>query len=269
MMYPTRIPSTIVSTAQLRPPLLLTATITPPAGVPALARIEPADRLQDYERALAFYLALPDSVVDRVVFAENSGTDLAPIRSLVERAGGCKDVELVSFHGLDYPVEHGRAVGEMHLIDTALRRSRVLGGLDEDAPFWKITGRLRITNFARLAASAPDGAAMYADFRRIPRPWVDLRIYACTPAAFRGLLAPRVELLRQDELERAGYSAPEERLFEELLPLRSSRRIVPRLRVEPIIEGFSGFGEDYARPTRRLWSAVRGTTRRVLPGLWL
>jgi hypothetical protein len=234
-----------------------------------LARTEPADRLDDYERALAFYLGLPEGVLDRVVFAENSGTDLASIEALVDRVGGGKEVDLVSFHGLDYPVGHGRAVGEMRLIQTALSRSRVLRELDDEEPFWKITGRLRITNFGRLAASAPAGVPLYADFRRIPRPWVDLRVFACTPAGFRALLAPRIELMRQDEVERAGYSAPEERLFEELLPQRSSRRIVPRLRVEPIIEGFSGFGEDYARPSRRLWSAFRGATRKVCPGLWL
>jgi hypothetical protein len=253
----------------LRAPLLLTATITPPAGVPALARIEPADRLDDYKRALEFYLGLPGSVLDRVVFAENSETDLTPIEALVERVGGGKEVELVSFNGLDYPVEHGRAVGEMRLIETALTRSRVLRELDDDEPFWKITGRLRIVNFARLATGAPSGVSLYADFRRIPRSWVDLRVFACTPAGFRALLSPRVELMRQDELERAGYSAPEERLFEELMPQRSSQRIVPRLRAEPIIEGFSGFGEDYARPVRRLWTGMRGATRKVFPGLWL
>lgn len=232
-------------------------------------RTDPGDRLDDYRRALAFYLGLPDSAVDRVVFAENSATDLEPIEEACERLRGDKDVELLSFYGLDYPVEHGRAVGEMLLVETALTRSRVLRELGEDDVFWKVTGRLRITNLDRLVATAPAGAALYADFRRIPRPWVDLRVFACTPAGFRGLLLPRVERMRQDELERAGYSAPEERLFEELLPERERGCIVPRLRVEPLIEGYSGFGDDYARPARRAWSYARGAARRIMPRLWV
>jgi hypothetical protein len=249
--------------------VLLTATITPPAGVPALARIDPADRLDDYSRALAFYIGLPGAVVDRVVFAENSASDLDPLERLVERLGTSKDVELLSFYGLDYPVEHGRGVGETRLIDTALARSRLLGALGEEDLFWKVTGRLRFTNLERLIATAPRDCALYADFRRFPRNWVDTRVFACTPAAFRGLFVPRLELMRQDELDRQGYTAPEERLFAELMAERANWSIVPRLRVEPVIEGYSGFDDDYARPTRRLWSRARAVIRRLFPGLWI
>lgn len=247
----------------------MTATITPPAGVPALQRVDPSERLADYERALSFYVGLPDSIVSRVVFAENSGTDLASLRAIADREGTGKDVELVSFDGLDYPVAHGRAVGEMRLIETALSRSRLLGALGEDDPFWKVTGRLRFTNLAGLIATTPEGAGLYVDFRRYPRPWVDTRVFASTPRAFRDLLLSRVELLRQDELERMGFSAPEERLFGELLPERERARIVPRLRYEPRIEGYSGQGEDYARPARRAWAGTRAIVRRVCPPLWI
>ena len=244
----------------------MTATITPPPGVPALARTKPEDRLEDYLTALTFYLGLPDSAVDRVVLAENSDSDLTPLERVAERHAGAKEVELIGFDGLDYPVKHGRAVGEMKLIDTALSRSRLLADLGDDAVFWKVTGRLRFTNLPRLIAGTPAGAALYADFRRYPRRWMDLRVFACTPAGFRELLLPRVDLLRQDELDRAGYSAPEERLFGELL---SRPGVVPRLRAEPVIEGFSGHGADYGRSSRRLWTLARAGARRVLPRLWL
>src|SRR5215210_2588345 len=220
----------------------MTATIKPPAGVPALQRVDPGDRLADYERALEFYLGLPATVLDRVVFAENSGSDLSSLEHLAERDAGDKDVELLSFDGLDYPVEYGRAVGETRLIDTALGRSRLLGALAADEPFWKVTGRLRFTNLDRLIATAPVGPELYIDFRRFPRRWVDIRIFACTPRAFRELFVSREALMRQDELDRSGYSAPEERLFEELLPQRERARVAPRLRLEPRVEGYSGHG---------------------------
>jgi hypothetical protein len=249
--------------------ILLTATITPRAGVPALARAAPADRLDDYLQALAFYLSLPDSVVDRVVFAENSATDLDPLEAEVSRHDARKDVELLSFEGVDYPVEHGRGVGETRLIETALERSRLLSALGDDGVFWKLTGRLRYTNLERLIATAPPSCALYADFRRFPHAWVDTRVFASTPRAFRRLFLPRVHLMRQDELDRTGYSAPEERLFAELLDERQNWHIVPRLRVEPMIEGYSGHGDDYARLTRRLWTRTRGVIRKVFPGLWI
>ena len=249
--------------------VLLTATITPPAGVPALERTDPADRLDDYRRALTFYLGLPGAAVDRIVFAENSGTDLRPLEEVVERIGADKDAELLSFHGLDYPIEHGRGVGETRLIDTALERSRLLRALGEQELFWKVTGRLRFTNLDRLIASTPPNCDLYADFRRLPRQWIDTRVVACTPGAFRDLFVSRLDLMRQDELDRQGYSAPEERLFSELMAERANWRIVPRLRAEPLIEGYSGFGDDYARPTRRLWSHTRGVIRKLAPGLWI
>jgi hypothetical protein len=247
----------------------MTATITPPAGVPALERTDPAERLADYERALSFYLSLPTSVVDRVVFAENSDSDLGSLRRIAQAEGGGKEVELLTFDGLDYPVEYGRSVGETRLIGTALRRSRLLGALAPGEPFWKVTGRLRFTNLDSLIATAPGGCELYVDFRRFPRRWVDTRLFACTPRAFSELFASREELIRQDLLDRSHYSAPEERLFEELMPFRGQARIAPRLRREPRIQGYSGHGRDYARPTRRLWTAARATIRRICPPLWI
>src|SRR3954471_4308953 len=66
--------------------LILTATITPPPGVPILARTDPQLRLQDYIDALKFYLAVPNHVLDRIIFAENSGSDLSKLRALAEES---------------------------------------------------------------------------------------------------------------------------------------------------------------------------------------
>jgi hypothetical protein len=46
----------------MRNVLLLTATVTPPPGVPSLQRTNPAERLRDYEEALSFYLPLVDTL---------------------------------------------------------------------------------------------------------------------------------------------------------------------------------------------------------------
>ena len=246
----------------------MTATITPPPGVPGLGRTDPAVRLGDYERALEFYLGLPSTVVDRVVFADNSASDVTTLLALAERARAGKEVEVLSFDGLDYPVEFGRAFGETKLVETALDNSRLLGELADDELLWKLTGRLRFTNLARLVASAPAACDLYADFRRFPHRWVDLRVFACTPRAFRRLFAARADLLRESEL--GGFRSPEQVLYGELLGARDRWRIVPRLKVEPRIAGHAGFdGSDYDRPGRRAWMAARSAIRRVAPGLWI
>jgi hypothetical protein len=245
----------------------MTATIAPPPGVPFLNRTDPAVRLDDYRRALRLYLTTPDTAIDRIVFVDNSGVDLSPLQEIVDQVAHSKDVELLSYCGRDYPVEQGRSVGETYLIADALDRSRILSALGDDELFWKVTGRLRITNMARLVSSTP-ACELYLDFRRYRHPWVDTRIFATTPGAFRRLFLPRIEILRQDVLPTA-FVAPEARLFADLLAERANGRIAPRLRLEPTVEGCSGFGEDYGGSRRRIESAVRKLSRRVIPGLWI
>ncbi len=62
--------------------LILTATITPPSGVPSLVRTDPALRLRDYLAAFEFYLKVPTAILPRIVFAENSGSDVDPVSGL-------------------------------------------------------------------------------------------------------------------------------------------------------------------------------------------
>src|SRR5829696_1915509 len=202
--------------ALLRPfPLLLTATINPPADTPFLVRRDPELRMDDYCRGLRQHLLTADDAIDRIVFVDNSNSDTRPLLDVVEEVAPTKDVEILSFDGRSYPVEHGRSVGETYLIADALEHSRILSSLGADDLFWKVTGRLRVRNLDRLVRSTP----------------------SCD-------------------------------LYDNLLPERAELVIVPRLRVEPVIEGISGVGEDYRRPRRRVESAVRRVTRRVLPGLW-
>jgi hypothetical protein len=248
-------------------PLLLTATVTPPAGVPFLTRSDPQVRLADYADALRTYLQLPDGVVDRIVVADNSNSDLSALEQVVAASSSARDVELLPFPGRDYPVEQGRSVGETYLIEDALARSRILSELGDDALFWKVTGRLRVRNLARLAASTP-ACDLYIDLRRYRIPWADTRLFAATRRGFRVGFLDRVELLRHDLLPE-GAVAPEQLLFDELLGLRQEIRLEPRLRVEPVIEGSSGLGENYRRPRRRLESGVRAVARRVVPSLWI
>ena len=95
--------------------LLLTATITPPAGVPLLARTDPKARLQDYEKGLQFYLQFINKGIDAIVFAENSNSDVSTLKNIVTQSGLQDAVEFLVFGGLDYPPSYGRAYGNLNL----------------------------------------------------------------------------------------------------------------------------------------------------------
>jgi hypothetical protein len=84
--------------------LLLTATITPPKNAADLARTDATLRLRDYEDAIEHHLAeLSRGVVDRLVFTENSASDVSSLVDRVDRRGLREKVEFIVFDGLDYP----------------------------------------------------------------------------------------------------------------------------------------------------------------------
>ena len=246
----------------------MTATITPPAGVLALQRVDPGDRLTDYDARRV----LPRSPDDgsgpgglRGEFRQRSQPARAP--GGARRAG--KDVEppLLRRPRLSGRTQGARWGDPAHR--HALERSRLLGALPADEPFWKVTGRLRFTNIDRLIATAPSGPELYID-EALSAPLGRHPHSLRTPRTFRELFTAREPLMRQNELERSGYSAPEERLFEELLPLRERARVAPRLRLEPRVEGYSGHGHDYAR-VPRVASGPPGaeSLRRLCLPLWI
>ena len=87
--------------------LIMSATLTPPTV--AVARSNPADRLNDYLDALRYYLSWPAKVIDRILFVDNSNSDLMPLVEAVTRLPHDKDVELISFSGNDHPYQFGKA----------------------------------------------------------------------------------------------------------------------------------------------------------------
>src|SRR3982074_3006340 len=159
-----------------RPTLLMTATISPPGVVTNLVRTNPAQRLQDYLWALEFYLQLPTEILPRIVFVENSGSDLSQLGELAARHPE-KEVEFVQFDGLAYPPEYGRGYGETKLLDYAIDHSEIICRLNPDDIIWKATGRLRLLNFAVMNSSAPMSFDLYCDFKNYPMRWVDMRFF--------------------------------------------------------------------------------------------
>jgi hypothetical protein len=247
--------------------LLLTATITPPPDAVKLARTDPTARLNDYLQALEFYLKLPDDSIDRIVFVENSTSDLSRLRALAYRYPN-KQVEFISFYGLDYPAAYGRAFGEARLIDYAFDHSDILYRVGDDEPIWKGTGRLRLTNIAGMLRRAPSDYQLYCDLRNVKAQWMDQRFYSFTPFGYRAILKDIGARLRED---LHNTLAAETLMYRLVITHVGPGRVVPRFRTQPFIAGISGFGNtDYGRGFKNgMKDYAKVLSRRFRPGYWI
>ena len=248
------------------PALVMTATITPPAD--AVERADPAVRLGDYKSALVYYLQLPNSVIDRIVFIENSDSDLSSIVEMTETIEHDKDVEFISFQGNDHSPELGKAYGEFRLLDFGLDNSSLLG---EDDIFWKTTGRVRVLNLDVLINSAPTDYDLLCDLRTIlfsgsfrfsNNPWMDLRVYSCSLRGYRELFYGRYNKSKSRFDSRY--------LYHVVKASPQHLKIIPRFSRQPQLDGFSGRrNAHYNQGAQRLRHIVRDSVRRVLPQLWI
>lgn len=246
--------------------ILMTATLTPPPV--AITRADPALRLCDYSEALSFYLTMPTERFDRIVFADNSDSDLAPLLELVQRENRDKRVELLSFQANDHDPALGKAYGEFRIIDTALQASACL---HPDDQIWKTTGRLRCLNLPDLDRACTPDACFVCDLYNLPfirsgrwneRGRMELRLFRFQPRAYdiwiRGT-------------QRNGPQIFDERfLYRVMVAARKQSNMCPRFPVQPEIAGVSGRTQrDYLSSDQRLKDFIRSVSRRLTPWLWL
>lgn len=255
----------------------MTATITPPPHAPGLKRNDPKVRMNDYLEAFKFYLGLPESAVDRVVLLENSDTDLTPFHDIATKHKGAKRVELIGFQGNDHDPNLGKGYGEFKMLDIGIARSHLLR---EPTPMWKVTGRLRIRNLARLIQTAPQGYQVYCDLRYVPifadrisgNRWMDLRVASWTSAGYDRYLRGKYPDLRNHE-RPTGNIGPEDFLYAHMrgaMATLPDHGIVPRFRVQPIMDGFGGnHNLSYQSRNYKAKELLRAASRRLTPWLWL
>jgi len=249
--------------------LLLSATINPMPGLPALARTDPAQRLQDYARALSFYVQhLHKGTIDLIVFAENSLADLSELRALVDKAGVADRVEFVSFYGLDFPPTRGRGYGEFMLVEHAMEHSQRLNK-GQGWVVWKCTGRYVIQNFDKLVRSRPASADLYCHCRNHPQKWCELYALAWTAEGYQRLIKGIHPKLANDMTP--GVHTFEEVQFRGIIDAaRGSLKLVQRFKVVPLIDAVRGW--DNSKYSVK-WYSPKILSRRVAgvvaPWLWI
>ena len=246
--------------------MLMTATLRPPAS--AVVRSDPQDRMNDYLGALRFYLDQPDDVIDRIVFVENTASDMQQLIDLVRTHPNGKTVEFIGFWGNDHDPKLGKAFGEFKLMDHGLARSKLLSS---DDIVWKTTGRLKFLNLAEMAGKLRGrNFDFLCDLHNVPgvgsrdpreRKHMDLRVFACRLGAYNDVIRGLWQRLHP-------FDAAD--MFKAMVDARRVRPVIPRFPLQPQLQGISGrHGHDYQTPQQRFKDGIRSLCRRVIPWLWL
>jgi len=239
--------------------LLMSATVTP-RDSPELARVDPALRLQDYADALKFYIPLVGSVIDGLVFVENSDSDISSLHALVNEFGASDRVELIGNYGIHSYPGHDRSYGYFKVVERAMADSRLIAGAGDNVAVWKVAGRYQVLNLREMLATAPKDFDIYCDLRSGKLQWADLRFLAWTKLGFERVLNNVADIVGEDPREPVMYRHIKSKLTDPDI------RIVTRYRREPLIEGVRGWdNRHYSKGVALLKYYARAMTRRFAP----
>lgn len=255
-------PSTADGRCQI---LIMTATITPKADVRSLGRKDPALRLKDYEDGFRFYGQAVGKGIDRIVFVENSLSNLSTLQDIAKELNIEERVEFISFAGLDYPQMYGRGYGELFLLDHAMRESRFVRDYASSAIIWKVTGRYIVSNIAKLIEDRPKAFEFYCNMRNWPKRVVDMYLMAWTVAGYEKYLKNKCEIYQVS----SAAAFPEKALREEFDQSRMNAGFVQRFRRVPVVSGIRGL-DNKGYSTDNAWKLyIRIALHYACPQLWI
>ena len=245
--------------------LLMTATITPPKNCPDLVRADPKIRMNDYINALKYYLDIPSQYCDRIIFAENSDTNLEHMQSILKFNHQNKQVEFISFpQGNSFPPAYGKGYGEMLLIDYAMENSKMIS--DQDI-IWKATGRLILNNLTEIIKTSTQDYDVYCDLHNDYKllgldHFFDPRFYSFTKKGYDTFFRPHTNNLQGAHIEHYFYKV--------LLENINGNKIIPRFKKVPMIHGIVGSSnKNYWTINKIIQRNMQKIIRYVAPWIWL
>jgi hypothetical protein len=205
--------------------------------------------------------------LDRMLFVENSASDLADFEGVARDVGASDRVEFVSYHGLDYPVGYGRAYGEFMLFDHATEHAETLRDAGDDLIVWKMTGRYLTRNLPELIATRPKAFDLYCNLRDYPVRWAAMYLLAWDRSGYENIIKGLAPRLREGTSSGA---SPETTLRGVVDEARRRYKVVPRFRRVPLIDGIRGFNNrNYIAGVGFGKLASRQIALRVAPWLWI
>jgi hypothetical protein len=165
--------------------VVLTATIDP-KNVFYTTRCDPFIRLNDYQRSLRSWLG--NDAVTKLVFCENSGFDLTPIREICASYMRSKDIEILSFHGQDFDPDFGKGFGEMGILRYIAAHSEVI---QSTSHILKVTGRLYVSNVRSIINGMSEDTAVDVFCNLVHNlASTDSRVFGCNPQFIENYLLP-------------------------------------------------------------------------------
>ena len=163
--------------------IVMTATFSAPA-TPTLVVRDEDERIHQYLCAMLSW-ARPRHV-RRLVFGENSNTafDFSKVVGRLERVG--KEVEVLVFDGNQEAPLLGKGYGEGKILEYLYKNSRLLNA----APaFYKVTGRLFVSNFDLVSEATPGlNAFRFKRWKDGRRPKIIMRCFKCSRQLFESRL---------------------------------------------------------------------------------
>jgi hypothetical protein len=134
--------------------LLLTASVNPDPSLPFLKRADSKIRMNDYLKSMQRWLS-HKSGITKIVFCENTETDIRQIKTLTDSHSRFKEIEILQFKPPRFNPALGKGYGEGLIIEHAINNSIIL---KRNSVFAKVTGRLYIKNLSSIIAGIPQGA---------------------------------------------------------------------------------------------------------------
>lgn len=251
--------------------VILTATVNPPANAHKLARSDPALRLNDYQAAWLYYLKQVTPFAD-LLLVENSGFDMTCFQEAIAslpatRAGRAT---AIGCNLNDFPPEWGRGYGEFVLLNHLANTT----DLTAYSYLWKVTGRVIVTNLARLICTSPQDADLYCDcrrplstytHRRLTNGWMDMRVFGMSPRFFHAEIANKFPQMKHPET-----GVPEVFLFREIDKWKDRYTVCPRFRCTVWLKGHAGYdNKSFASLKQQCIYWARWACRGLTPWLWV
>lgn len=248
--------------------LVMTATVTPAANA-HIGRSSPELRLEDYKRALRFWLSYPHPATERILFIENSGAELAGLRAIAESENPLRrEVEFLSLPAHEIPSGKNYGYAEMQALDEGLAMSKLRQAATH---MIKVTGRLTFPALGKaLDRVAKDSAPLelMIDCHKLGlfRKGYDARVqlFVCSHSFYdRELRGANCEMNTSD------LRLLEHLIYRKVIPFKGKPGYHLRFpcNIEP--QGYFGFkNRRYDSPRSALSRRLRAVLRVIAPAYW-
>ena len=245
--------------------LVMTATIIPAAGS-GVRRSDPQLRLEDYKRALRYWLRYEHPAADRILFLENSSADLSELRAIAaDENPRSKPVEILSVPGNKIPEGRNYGYTEMQMLDEGLALSQLRR---QTSHMIKVTGRLIFPAIGNALDRIAEPFELMIDCRKLgfPRRGYDasVQLFVCSHSFY-----DRVLRNSKEEMNSTDIRLLEHLVFRKVIPFKGQPGIHLRFpcNIEPV--GYSGFkSRSYNSPKTALTRATRAALRVIAPNYW-